>query len=256
MKKKLIFMFICLLTILCAIGLVSCGGGGEDDNGGGDTPPKHEHTYIHHSPTDATCGMDGNVEYWSCSGCNKLFSDNQGTEMVGTVVIPATNDHTFSEWTISKQATCTQSGIKERQCSVCLKKETIIIDALGHTFTDWNFDSTYHWHECIVCNETLDKAEHNWVNEECTICHYVIATEGLSYTLNSDKKSYTLSGIGSSDATDIRIPSTYNGFPITRIGSEAFANDIGLKSIIISSSVISIDESAFQNCSKLTRYFW
>lgn len=41
--------------------------------------------------------------------------------------------HNFDEWTVSKQATCTEEGVEERVCSLCGKKENRPVEALGHT---------------------------------------------------------------------------------------------------------------------------
>ncbi len=77
-------------------------------------------------------------------------------------------------------------------------------------------------------------------------------TAGLKYSLISNGKSYSIKGIGSATDTDIVIPDTYNGLPVTHIGSSAFKNCSNLTSITIPNSVTSIGEYAFENCSSLT----
>ena len=42
--------------------------------------------------------------------------------------------HAFGEWTIIKEATCTDEGVKTRTCKLCSETETKIIEALGHDF--------------------------------------------------------------------------------------------------------------------------
>ena len=44
-------------------------------------------------------------------------------------------DHTWSEWTTTKEPTCTEKGTKTRTCSKCGTTETKDIEALGHDFT-------------------------------------------------------------------------------------------------------------------------
>ena len=78
-----------------------------------------------------------------------------------------------------------------------------------------------------------------------------IHTQGLSYTLNGDGVSYSVKGIGTATDTDIIIPSTYNGLPVTSIGYNAF-KDKNIRSIVIPDSVTSIGSSAFRGCSSLT----
>lgn len=43
----------------------------------------------------ATCGKDGNKEYWPCDVCGKFFADQAGTVPVADVVLPATGEHVF-----------------------------------------------------------------------------------------------------------------------------------------------------------------
>lgn len=136
MKKKLVIILSFLLIIACLTALVACvGGGGTDDNGDKDDnkgdDPSHKHTYIHHVAVSATCGSDGSVEYWSCSGCDKLFSDDKGTVISGSIVIPATNNHSYGEWNTTKEPTCTETGAKERVCGVCSIIETAVLKLLG-----------------------------------------------------------------------------------------------------------------------------
>ena len=52
-----------------------------------------------------------------------------------TEVIPATG-HTFSEWTVTTAATCTKDGVESRGC-VCGAIETRTIKATGHQFGEW-----------------------------------------------------------------------------------------------------------------------
>ena len=38
----------------------------------------HVHEFSHFEYNDSTCINEGNIEYWQCTSCNKLFSDNNG----------------------------------------------------------------------------------------------------------------------------------------------------------------------------------
>ena len=75
------------------------------------------HDLTHHDAVAATCEENGNVEYWSCSRCGKNFADEDGSEELENVVIPAIG-HVYGEptWTWtgyeSAKATfaCTNSG--------------------------------------------------------------------------------------------------------------------------------------------------
>ena len=76
-------------------------------------------------------------------------------------------------------------------------------------------------------------------------------SNGLQYTINPDGQSYSVTGIGTCTDTDIVIPETYEGLPVTSIGDGAFSGCSLLTSINISNSVTSIGEDAFYNCSSL-----
>lgn len=69
--------------------------------------------------------------------------------------------------------------------------------------------------------------------------------ESLTYTLNDDGVSYSVSGIGSCTDTNVVIPSTYNDLPVTAISNNAFWGCSGLTSITIPNSVTSIGSYAF-----------
>ena len=69
------------------------------------------HKLTHHALKNATCTEAGNIEYWQCSVCNKLFSDaNATTEITdaASLVIPA-KGHTFD---------------REGNCTVCHYKDS------------------------------------------------------------------------------------------------------------------------------------
>lgn len=76
-------------------------------------------------------------------------------------------------------------------------------------------------------------------------------SEGLEYTLNDDGGSYSVTGIGTCEDTDIVIPTTYKGLPVTIIDDSAFKNNDNLTSVTIGNSVTSIGESAFSSCDGL-----
>lgn len=106
------------------------------------------HKTVKVAEVPATHEKDGNIEYYTCSGCDKLFSDEKATTeitLADTVIAKGEhsygdtyeNDadnhwkacgcgnviekavHTFEEWSVTKEATETEKGSREKVCSVC-----------------------------------------------------------------------------------------------------------------------------------------
>ncbi len=76
-------------------------------------------------------------------------------------------------------------------------------------------------------------------------------TAGLNYQVNNDEITCSVTGIGTATDTDIVIPSTYEGKPVTSIGSYAFGSCSSLTSVTIGNSVTSIGYRAFNGCNSL-----
>ena len=91
-----------------------------------------------------TCTENGNIAYWTCSVCEKLFSDAAGkTEITAQDTVVAATGHTPSE--------------------------------------AWNSDGTDHWHVCTTCDAVLDKTAHSGGTATCqakAICNVCKAEYG------------------------------------------------------------------------------
>ena len=84
-----------------------------------------------------------------------------------------------------------------------------------------------------------------------TITYYQAASEGLAYALNPDGLSYAVTGIGTCTDTDIIIPDTYEGLPVTAIGQTAFLNCNFMETVFIPDSVVSLGYLPFAFCTSL-----
>lgn len=83
----------------------------------------------------ATCTEDGQKAYWKCENCGRLFADEKGSQQIEKpAVIPATR-HNFGEWKVTKEATATEKGEKERVCARCQFVEKAEIPAIGTSGT-------------------------------------------------------------------------------------------------------------------------
>lgn len=76
-------------------------------------------------------------------------------------------------------------------------------------------------------------------------------TDGVEFTLNTDGKSYSVTGIGDVTSTDVVIAGTYNGLPVTEIADDAFADNATITSVTIGEGVTKIGNFAFDSCSAL-----
>ena len=73
--------------------------------------------------------------------------------------------HSFGEWTVSKEATCTEAGEETRTCSVCGATETQAIPAKGHTASE-------KW----VTTKKATCTEKGTQVQKCTVCGVVVNT--------------------------------------------------------------------------------
>lgn len=118
------------------------------------------HQIVDVPAVDATCETDGSIEYWTCTRCGAKFSDENATSEITDedieIVAPGhvygnewvydsedhwkvctvcdsiadKASHVWSDWTITKKATHSTDGKRERTCSECGYKMSETIPAL------------------------------------------------------------------------------------------------------------------------------
>lgn len=80
------------------------------------------HTLTHHEGREAGCLTDGNIEYWSCDVCNKLFSDSDGKQEITDTKISA-KGHEYGAWESTGNGThthsCQRSGCDSTETENC-----------------------------------------------------------------------------------------------------------------------------------------
>lgn len=118
-------------------------------------------------------------------------SVNGGVVIIEGEEPPVTeHTHTWSDWAVTKEATCTEAGVETRTCD-CGESETREIAALGHTWGEWTASETASCEDdvvwtrtCSVCGEVETKetegGEHVWGewqsnydkthSRECEVC--------------------------------------------------------------------------------------
>lgn len=114
------------------------------------------HSYVSHSAVSPTCTKSGNDAYYTCSKCSTIF--NSSKAVISSIPTKAALGHSWGSWTVTKAATCTDSGTQKHTCSRCSASETKTISALGH---QW-YVTAYDWSEdCSECEVYIYCARSN-----------------------------------------------------------------------------------------------
>ncbi|MBR4017758.1 MAG: leucine-rich repeat domain-containing protein, partial [Oscillospiraceae bacterium] len=110
----------------------------------------------------------------------------------------------------------------------------------------WNAVSVGYDNEKLI-NATVQF--HDYQNGVCTFCDFVNPEKDWQYTVSDGKA--TVTGYTGTQ-TDLTIPSTLGGYPVTSIGNGVFVDCDSLTSITIPDSVTSIGNHTFSGCTSLT----
>ena len=128
----------------------------------------HIHSMVRTEAASATCTEDGNIEYYTCSKCGKLYSDEAGNnEITKAETVDKAAGHKYSDWETVKDPTCTDAGTKTRECEVCGAEETAEIAATGHNWKDeYTVDKAATYAaagtesiHCMTCDEVKEGTE-------------------------------------------------------------------------------------------------
>jgi uncharacterized repeat protein (TIGR02543 family) len=125
-KKFLLILTIALVLLLCACGHTheyaqevvapTCTQDGyttytcECGDTYNDNTVKAAHTKETLPAQAASCTKEGLTEGAKCSVCGEILTAQQPTPVAA---------HTYGEWTVAKDATYTETGIREKVCTVC-----------------------------------------------------------------------------------------------------------------------------------------
>ena len=143
------------------------------------------YTVVNHDPirTEAkapTCTEDGNIEYWVCSNCGKIYSDAEGTQeiTIEDTVIKATG-HSWDEGQITTEPGCTEDGVKTYTCISCGETREESVPATGHSWDEGQITTApgcteegVKTYTCISCGETREESVpatgHSWDEGQIT----------------------------------------------------------------------------------------
>lgn len=152
--------------------------------------PKEPHTVVIIPGKEATCTESGLTEGSTCSVC--------GETLIAQEVIPS-KGHSYGEWIVTKEATCTAAGSQESICTDCGHIMEEPVSAIGHS---WNIEYTIERE--ATCTETGMKYIH------CVACgevqsgsEIIIPAKGHSYgdLIITKEATCTEAGTGEKDCS-------------------------------------------------------
>lgn len=120
----------------------------------------HIHNLVKIDEVKATCQKEGTKEYYKCSKCGKLYSDEKGTKEISKPETIAKLSHNFDEGKVLKEATCEKDGLIEYTCKVCGGKKQVPITKKGHSLEHISKkdatcieDGNIEHYKCNVCGK-------------------------------------------------------------------------------------------------------
>ncbi len=234
MKKRMLFTLV--LILCCLIWLAACDGETADPNETEETTA-HEHTVVQDEAVSPTCTEKGKTAGEHCSVCNEI--------LVAQTEIDALGHDPSSEWTVDIAPTCTESGIKSNHCTRCSEKLNVkTVYPISHTYATTVVPPTattdgYTEHTCTCGNSYRD------------LFIPAFNADYLSYKVNSDKTTCTVTGFSNKTYAEIVIPEVLDGYTVTAIAANAFYAKTDLISVKIANSVTRIGVDAFKGCTAL-----
>lgn len=183
-------------------------------------PCEHANTELRNAKA-ATCALDGYSGDSYCADCGLLLQSGSTLE--------ATGDHAFGDWNVIKEATGSETGERNRQCSVCGLTETEELPLCQHAHTEHRdvkdatcaaagFSGDLY---CTDCGDLLEEGEtvratakHTygpWENKEdgtsrsCSVCGH---TETVRHAQEEEAVDLTMIWIVASGAAAAAVVTT------------------------------------------------
>ncbi|MBO5798270.1 MAG: hypothetical protein J6R77_08025, partial [Clostridia bacterium] len=160
----------------------------------------HVHSTKKVAAVNPLCEKNGNVEYYTCTGCSKIFRDAAATKEFDSLLstISPALGHKYAEtWSMNATehwhacAACgKRDGVEkhipgpeatETSDQTCIRCNYVIKKAVSHTHaygTHWFSDGSDHWKAC-ACGAVSEKAAHVDKNADqvCDKCDWALANK-------------------------------------------------------------------------------
>ena len=150
-------------------------------------------------PTEATpdtCETNGNIAYWTCAGCHKLYDDEDATNEITTVDIVigakghAYGDFVYDEATGEHKRICAKDA-NHVESEACVDVATDIdcnCDKCGHLVAhSWTDATCTAPKTCTVCNKTEGVAKGHafniWEHDAETGNHIAVCSNDRTHTM-------------------------------------------------------------------------
>ena len=231
-----------------------------------ETDAEHEHDMQKFEAKAPTCTQPGNIEYYICRDCDKVYADaagKRGILLIDTYLQPLGHDWE-SDFTIDIPATATTQGEKSIHCRRCGERSHIVKYSLEdeRNSSNDNSSSAGKSEQKNLYYEGSNENEDTEYGRKITYSYLLkgslFKAKGLRYRVNAvnTKKGIfdvTCMGSNSKKIKKITVPNyvKYKGihYRVTGIGKNAFAGCRKVKTVKIQSMYLkkkNIGKNAFR----------
>ena len=235
--------------------------------------PKQHGNMIKHNAVEATCSVDGNIEYYECDICHQLFvlEEEQYVESsLEEIIIPANHN---LEHILAKEGSCSEPGnVEYYHCTKCdkyfvienelpvettLEGVTVIVphtpvtdSAIAATCTEAGKTEGSHCSVCnaiIVAQEDIAPLGHDlgeWQQDStkhykvCSRCDYRLEEEHNFLNDVCSICGYKKANKGENATQNISVEDAKTGIDIKDTISAAVANEAGVELSIDNNQII------------------
>ncbi len=200
----------------------------------------HKHKMIHYPAKAATTKAEGNIEYWRCAECGKLFADEAGKKEItkNDIKIPkkSTHKHKLVHHKAVAPTKKKAGNIEYWKCSKC-----------GKYYADKNGKKEISAKDIVIPKLTPEK-----VGTKFTV-------DGNEYRITSSKASaLKVTLVKGAKKSKVTVPATVKRknftYKVTAIDKKAFYGNKNVTQVTGGANVETIGEQAFAKCPKLVSF--